>query len=389
MYWLLALFFIIRLGNLTEEFALPIQFFCIWLFIHAQNKRFSFWRGIVFGITFAFLFLLKQTNIGIAIAILLVLIFLRLHNHQQEYLLKEIIGIVLGFIAISTIVLIYFGSQNALADFWNNAFLYNFSYTSTEPLSALLASMIGLVFLMPTGILVVSFIGLILAIITICKDFKLNDVKNLILLLASVDFLVELLLISTSGRAYEHYYITLLPAISIFTAFVFQTLIMKIKETGKLRISSQLITAYALIVIGIGVYNSYFSQVQFIQSIDDRNITEYITSHTGKGETVLFYGAETSLNFETQRTSPSKFVYQYPLYTSGYTSDQLILEFLNDILVNQPAMIIDTHNAVTPFFEFPIRTKAIEENVKLINSKYAYIGKLAGWDVYQLKKFNN
>jgi hypothetical protein len=54
------------------------------------------------------------------------------------------------------------------------------------------------------------------------------------------------------------------------------------------------------------------------------------------------WGAETTINFVTQRRSPSRFVYQYPLYMPGYHSAQIVQEFYADLKAKRPIVIVDT-----------------------------------------------
>ena len=69
---------------------------------------------------------------------------------------------------------------------------------------------------------------------------------------------------------------------------------------------------------------------------------EYITASTSNNDYVLVWGAEAGINFSSRRQSPTRFVYQYPLYTRGYQSVHMIEEFLDDIRTNEPALIVDT-----------------------------------------------
>jgi hypothetical protein len=70
-------------------------------------------------------------------------------------------------------------------------------------------------------------------------------------------------------------------------------------------------------------------------------VVKSIWNYTDKGDALLMWGAETKYNFMTGRRAPSRFNYQYPLYTCGYVTDAMIAEFLLDIERNKP-LIIDT-----------------------------------------------
>ena len=67
----------------------------------------------------------------------------------------------------------------------------------------------------------------------------------------------------------------------------------------------------------------------------------YVAANTGEGDYVLVWGAESALNFMTQRPSPSRYSYQYPLFTPGYATDEMARGFLNDLRQHPPALIVD------------------------------------------------
>jgi hypothetical protein len=104
----------------------------------------------------------------------------------------------------------------------------------------------------------------------------------------------------------------------------------------------------------------------------------------GEGEKVLLWGAESAVNFFAGRKCPSRFVYQYPLYTSGYANEGVILEFLDGIIRERPRLIIDTRNRRTPIYSFPVQSDAIREKVGYLQAHYRPVGETGeGWVVYE------
>ena len=112
-------------------------------------------------------------------------------------------------------------------------------------------------------------------------------------------------------------------------------------------------------------------------------VSSIIEQATAPSDTVLLWGAETRINFFSQRASPSRFSYQFPLYHPAYTNEGLIIEFLDAILEERPRMIIDTGNPATPIFDFPITTSAIQERIEAIQANYRVTGDLAGETLYE------
>lgn len=130
-------------------------------------------------------------------------------------------------------------------------------------------------------------------------------------------------------------------------------------------------------------------------------VTEYIQQNTHEHEYVLMWGAEAGINFMSERASPTRFVYQYPLYTVGYQSAALVQEFKRDIETNKPALIIDTSatNGVIPPLDSERRSgwsilndpyglsygvlPEMESVFAYIHSHYTLVDSIHNWDVYR------
>jgi hypothetical protein len=61
-------------------------------------------------------------------------------------------------------------------------------------------------------------------------------------------------------------------------------------------------------------------------------------------EYLLVWGAETSYNYFSGKESPTRFVYQYPLYHCTYADEEVIQSFREDIQMRSPA-IVDTSSS--------------------------------------------
>jgi hypothetical protein len=89
------------------------------------------------------------------------------------------------------------------------------------------------------------------------------------------------------------------------------------------------------------------------------------------------------MNFFAQRRSPSRFVYQYPLYQSGYTNEKIITEFLKDLIHHKPCLIIDTKDNSTPLYNFPVSSDEIQAGIVYLQSHYPIKEHINSWTVYQ------
>jgi hypothetical protein len=382
---LLTLTFIIEGGNLTEEFTLPLQFFALWLIYDADKYSFSFWRLFLIGFIGAIAFFTKQVTIGIWIAIIIYLTLTRLKHNQTRQWIKEILSFGVGGLVVCTVIILFFGIQGTLEEFWNAAFKYNFIYffannNLAQKLEPLLT---GITPLTKVGLFQFAIIGYGLGIVLIL--FRKDIISNWtpLLFVGLIDLPIELILISVSGQFYGHYYMVLLPALFIFSGLTFWVILSQLSSWNVPNVAK---LTFQLSIIGIFLWSSYSyyrAQVSYLGKVNNETISNYIEFHTYPNDYVLLWGAESSINFSAQRRSPTRFVYQYPIYKQGYVDEKMILEFLEDIIQNRPSLIIDTKNHETPMYSFPIQTESIREDVEYLKTHYRMVEKLGNWDVYE------
>jgi hypothetical protein len=93
-------------------------------------------------------------------------------------------------------------------------------------------------------------------------------------------------------------------------------------------------------------------------------ILNYIAQTTKEEDYVLLWGAEAAINFRSHRTSPTKYVYQYPLQRAGYTSPQM------DIIHRRPKTIIDATGKGIYSNNFEAGSIMIDEYFKWIKKHY-------------------
>ena len=112
---------------------------------------------------------------------------------------------------------------------------------------------------------------------------------------------------------------------------------------------------------------------------------------------VLIWGAEPGVNFAAQRRSPSRFAYQYPLLTSGYTGYAMVQGFLLDVETKRPTLIIDASSSdrITPPISIEARAQwkptmvyylppEMEKFFQFVDTHYRLVGGLGpdNWQVY-------
>lgn len=387
--WLLTLVFVIQGGNFTTEYTLPLQFAAVWLSIKTiERKNFSHWRWFLVGILGGIAFFTKQTAIGIWVSIVIFLIIFRFNSHRFKELVYELIYFLGGFFIICVGWVIYFGIQGGLLHFWNAAFEYNFIYSSTGMgfLSRLKPLYYGIVPLSRMGLLQFAGIGYLLGLLLFL--YKRNKIQSWLplLVIGLINLPIELILVSTSGRNYAHYYMTLLPVLTFFSGITFWIIISSRLLIDNPKPAQCLLTVGVVLIFFWPFYDQFTKLVISYQEVDRRRtIIESINEITTPEDKILLWGAASSINFDTRLRSPTRFVYQYPLYTKGYSNEKMILEFLEDIIKSRPKLIIDTYEKQTPLYEFPIQTDKIQVRIEQLRCLYQEIGDipLANWTVYE------
>jgi hypothetical protein len=119
----------------------------------------------------------------------------------------------------------------------------------------------------------------------------------------------------------------------------------------------------------------------YAQPTGDSNLISYIQNSTSPDETVLMWGAESVYNFMARRASPTRFVYQYPLY-KGFGGKAYVTEFLTDILKNRPRMIILAAGDKLSDFRFGARDNQVGALMDQIKGRYGPTIQIGDWQVY-------
>ena len=239
------------------------------------------------------------------------------------------------------------------------------------------------------GLLLLPMLGCLVSIFSIFRSGRKTIFLPAILLISLIDLPIEYMLINLSSSSSLQYHMTLIPSLTVITGYFFFSLFFFARQFPKSKIVSSAIAVLLVFLMLLNSIPAYIDQVNSYRTCCQGEIIDYITANTTPVESVLLWGAETSVNFASQRQSPSRFVYQYPLYKKGYTDEGLIIEYLNDIIQNKPQLIIDTKNFNTPFLDFPITSLKIDDEIDQIKRTYLLVGEINHWDIYRYTSTHN
>ena len=382
---------LIETGNVTEEYALVFQALCIWLFVKAWEKDFplsaSFWIGLCGGLAFNS----KQTTLGLWIVYGLVLIAVRLR--QRKFPLTDLLSLLAGWVVPTLLFSAYLASQNAFGDFWEQAFLYNFTYIGKhEGIRRLIPVFLKGFFLLSNGwVLYLGIAGWLagLGYAWFTRKDLLSHVRSLILI-GLIGLPIEVLLITISGRSIIHYYLTPMPVMALLVGTATYTIPFVL---GKIPgFASPNIQRWLPIVVLIAVLLGQVQHVrdyrQYIQSVAENEyaaVIDYVTSNTETGDKVLIIGAESVINFLARRESPTRYVYQYPLALTG--SRPMFEEYFDQILEDDPVLIIDTRGRATLteklYVPLQKRSEIVRAGVEYLGANYESVAQFGEFIVYR------
>jgi hypothetical protein len=372
-------------GNLTTEFAVPLQFGCLWLAVDFEKLKKEKLIGLLIGILLAASFLLKQSTIGIGCSILLYL-FLSLRSRSSLRTTGRVIALISAGAALFFLPIVFFFLiRGGLSDLWNAAFVYNITYTAEGQVDLTWNQFVNSI-LLKTGFFSLSLLGWGWALVLLLKNKVVFPVGvKEIVIIGLIDLPLEFFFIFVPGRGYNHYFLTLLPVLCIFSGFaVWQILSFFSTITYSRKI--------AAVTIGLFILTTTIVQTpSVLESLDYwtktpekiRDILWFVEKNSIQEDQVLFWGAETRLNYISERRSPTRFSYQIPLYKPTYVTEKMILECLDGILLIKPKYIIDTHFATTPYLQFPITSVKIDRKIADIQSIYQAKLTEPTWTVYE------
>jgi hypothetical protein len=385
---------ILEKGNVTEEYALVFQALCFLLFFNAWKTdfptRLSFWIGVLGGVAFH----LKQTTIGIWITYALFLLAIRLTQRTSP--LKDLLALLAGWLIPSLVLIFYLASQNALQDYWEQAFVYNFVYIGKhEGIRRLIPVFIkGFAYLQNGWVLFLSILGWSAgAGYAWLKRKQLLREAHPLILIALVNLPIEILFITISGRSILHYYLTPLPVMAILAGslvFTLPVLMAKIPYFDS-QTTPRLIPAVVLIAVLLGQWGQVAYYPEYVRVLRDNDyapVIDYILENTDEEDQVLLIGAESVVNFLARREAPTRYVYQYPLALLGRRP--MFEEYFNQILENKPVLIIDTRgrSRLDEKLYVPLQKRSliVREGVEYLGANYEQVAQFDEWFVYRFRR---
>ncbi len=355
-------------GNLNiEEASLPFQFAAVYLYARWRDQDASWGYGVLIGIAAALAFLSRANNVGIHVAIAMLVFFQGIAARRWRKTALVMLSMLLGALVVFSVVAVYFARLNMLADLIDASITYNLSYSNTSAGYRVISFIYGL-----RRLSIVTPILFVCVILTWLFRNRVGgrSVQQALIALALVDLPIEMFLSTLSGRNYSHYYLSWLPSLSIFTSFLAYLLwnhleylkerfhLWALRFSDLLRWSSwnrlltwldkmvQSLYKPAVILQGLSVLlllNVWIVRAPrtmlFFRTNPGQPVIEFIQSNTQPNDYLLMWSAEIGYNYVTGRPSPSRYTNQYPLFTQGYQTKEMVAELLDAIAAKKPLII--------------------------------------------------
>lgn len=343
--WLLATTALMEGGNLTEVYTLPFQFSALlifWRLTRSDVQPLSLAvPGTALGALGIAAFMFRANNAGTLLLVTVTLAIGLLRRSGVNHTLRFIGYLMAGAAAVTVPIMAYLASKGAVQEWWQQAILFNIEYSGVEIGQRLLS----LVRLVATVTPAVFSILVIQTAVLAAAEFIRKDTHGLpyrpLLGVIVVDFAFETLLVSLTGRAYNHYYLLLLPSITLLigwhVSIVLHNFPVLAGNSGR-RVFTGVAVTSLFLMFARPVLTT------FAEAQADTLTAEALGSIRAQAEdngSLLVWGASTVVNVATGIPASTRYVYQYPLYYGGPRGEAASAELVADLRRARP-LIVDT-----------------------------------------------
>jgi hypothetical protein len=366
-------------GNLTGFYALPFQMLMLLLLSRLSKNNSIASIGFLTGFSFICALMFRQTSISIFIgfAVIALFHFGEIKSNIIQFIEKALLGAAIILVPL----LLYFGFNNALKNFWDQVFYFNYIYTDVRSLADKIGAVTsGLEALIENGLLPFSILGIFI----VCYKIIRRKEHTILEEVAVVSFVIEWIFLYSGGRPRITYFMSLLPTFIFLSSVSIGVILNRINR----RVIEYLFIGICLVLLSYKYisYSNYFLSVSRSMINDKQEMIDFVDEHSIPGEKILVWGAESWIYFHTGRDASSKFIYQYPLFYEGYADREMLKGFFSSVLVTKPALIIGTINNGTISNGFGLNkndeTKQISAQIRELYKPITHIG---NWVVYSMK----
>jgi hypothetical protein len=414
-------------GNFTETYAiLPVvlSIGAFWAYLRSGK---NLWVAVL-GLLTAAGFLLKPTYISVSLAAGAVISYLELRKRKY----KELIGKLLLLAAFSllplALVSFYWIMQHDFYELWFAVFKHNIGYLESgfsfrslygtarmllinQPMASLTALVI-----MSYGIFLYRHFRELLPLRKTNQEptngsnnGEMDKSQALTWWQAGLGLaiILDIVFLAASGKNFGHYLQVLMPTMIASTLYLFDKLISSLRQKTEDRSMLVIACSGVLIICLAGMLEIAVKETPsmaelktFWQSPDltqyqPNELEQYIIDHSRPTDSVLIWGGHPSMNFLTNRRSPTRYIFLQHLFTPIPSDENGFSEFLGELKSDPPALIVaqPDSSAGLPFFGLdadnicsgcdPDITQKMLELKYYVESNYKLAATIWDWYVYE------
>ncbi|WP_420263789.1 ArnT family glycosyltransferase [Candidatus Magnetominusculus dajiuhuensis] len=352
-----------------------VTFFAVWglyfLYVAIEDKK--RWLIAASGLCLGMAFLMKQHGIFFILFAVTYLFFMR--SRLKDFIINGLILMVMSAVPFAIAVFIIYRG-GAFNNFWFWCFTYSGKYVSRLSLMDGLLRF-KIMALRTAGHFTVFWVfGVIGFFILI---YKQRQKGRLFILLF---FLFSFLSLSAGFYFREHYFVLMIPAISITAAYFTELLssALAMKPWGKMLPIVVLLMGMLFTFTVQGklyfklppdeVSREVYGLNPFVESI---KIAQYLKGHAQKGDMIAILGSEPQILFYSGIRSVTGYIYMYGLMEDQPFNLQMQHGMTDEIEKNKPAFIVFVKIPASwlpapnaPLYIFDWATNYIAENYNLV-----------------------
>ncbi len=414
-------------GNFTETYAiLPVvlSLGAVWAYLRSGNKR---WL-IALGVLSAVEFLLKPTYISVGVAAGLIIAYLELKRRSFKVLLTKLA--ILGLSALVPLLLVglYWVMKQDFYELWFATFLHNLDYLregfslrslyGTARMFLIQQPMVGLTILV--GISFVVFLYQNGRLIFSIKAPPQNEVDSFspglmdtpsarvwFLVPVYLAIILDIAFLASSGKNFGHYLQVVLPSMVVAMVYLLYYLRKSIQQDRLSRSLQAAVLAAILIVSIAGGMEIAAKELPSLQELkaffsnpnlivyQPTELEQYIIDHSSASDSVLVWAGHPSMNFVTQRRSPTKYIFLLHIFSSTPYGSNGFNEFLRELNADPPELIVvqPVSSVGLPFFGSssdslcpncnPQTLQGMQAFKQYVASNYDLKYSIWDWEVYQ------
>ena len=308
-------------GNFVEEYALLPTIFSLYIFLkYYIMKKVKSIEIVMNGICFAIVCLLRVNMISLWIINLIYIFINLILNKDIKNIIKYTLSFVIGIIIVCLPCFIYLVYNNAFLHFINNYIIFNFQYSSVT-----ISEKFNIFQL---------FFNINIIFIAIISSLYLiyNDKKNRKILIINFSCIIlNLLLMSMSGRDYMHYGMTMIPFLIIPYCLLIKITNSKFRQY-----------LYLFLFAVILIPNSFkiTERIFKVHDYDNKEKLEYVKivkENTNKNDRISVYGNSNYIYYLSDRLSASYYSYQSPI---AFIDNNIFEEYIKDIKKEKPKIVV-------------------------------------------------